>query len=163
MASSTIVGTYLINVTGTSGTLSHTVTVTLTVSQCPQVGAPFFTQGTWNHRFSLSKYNGVQTFRFGFKSNSTTTIYAAVVITGVDGSGVPGFTLTSQVYTLTPNKNISNQALTQTFDISQEGDTFVFTMVIHWGTTATTDASQLPFTSTLTNGAPTSGSFTVLA
>jgi len=127
------------------------------------VQAPFFTQLTWNHRFSLSKYNGVQTFKYGFKSNSTTTIYAAVVITGVDGVGVNGFTLTSQVFTLQPNRNISNQNLSQSFDSSQLGDTFQFTVVIHWGTTATNDPSQLPFTSTLTNGAPTSGSFTVLS
>jgi len=52
--------------------------------------------------------------------------------------------------------------LTQTFDSSQIGDTFTFTAVIHWGTTPTNDPSQLPFTSTLSNGAPTSGSFTVL-
>jgi len=136
--------------------------VTVTPPGTP-VQAPFFTQLTWNHRFSLSRYNGVQTFKYGFKSNSTTTIYASVTITGVDGVGVNGFTLTSQVFTLTPNKNISNQILTQTFDSSQLGDTFTFTAVIHWGTTATTDPSQLPFTSTLTNGAPTSGSFTVLA
>jgi len=125
--------------------------------------SPFFTQLTWNHRFSLSKYNNVQTFKYGFKSNSTTTIYASVTITGVDGVGVNGFTLTSQVFTLTPNKNIANQILTQTFDSSQLGDTFTFTAVIHWGTTPTNDPSQLPFTSTLSNGAPTSGSFTVLA
>ena len=143
--------------------MSHSVTVTLTVSKCPQAGAPFFTQLTWNHRFSLAKYNNVQTFKYGFKSNSTTTIYASVTITGVDGVGVNGFTLTSQVFTLTPNKNIANQLLTQTFDSSQVGDTFTFTAVIHWGTTPTNDPSQLPFTSTLSNGAPTSGSFTVLA
>jgi len=152
-----------VNVTGTSGSLTHSATVTVTVTQTTAVQPPFFTQLTWNHRFSLSKYNDVQTFKYGFKSNSTTTIYASVTITGVDGIGVNGFTLTSQVFTLTPNKNISNQILTQTFDSSQIGDTFTFTAVIHWGTTPTSDPSQLPFTSTLSNGAPTSGSFTVLA
>jgi len=163
ISSSTALGSYTVTVTGTSGSLSRSATVALTVIQGTPAQSPFFTQLTWNHRFSLSKYNNVQTFKYGFKSNSTTTIYASVTITGVDGIGVNGFTLTSQVFTLTPNKNISNQMLTQMFDSSQIGDTFTFTAVIHWGTTPTNDPSQLPFTSTLSNGAPTSGSFTVLA
>jgi hypothetical protein len=163
VSSTTATGSYTVTVTGTSGSLSHSATVALSVTQATTVQPPFFTQLTWNHRFSLAKYNNVQTFKYGFKSNSTTTIYAAVTVVGVDGVGVNGFTLTSQVFTLTPNKNIANQNLSQTFDSSQIGDTFQFTVVIHWGTTATTDPSQLPFTSTLSNGAPTSGSFTVLA
>ena len=162
---STPTGTYLVNVTGTSGSLSHSVTVTVTVSPATAIQAPFFTQMTWNHRFSLSKYNNVQTWRMGVKSNSTAasgTLYFAITVTVTDGSGTTPFAVTTQVYSLAPHQNINQINLSATFSPSQIGETWNFIAVIHWGTTATTDPSQLPFISTLTNGAPTSGSFTVL-
>jgi hypothetical protein len=96
------------------------------------------------------------------KNNATTTIYFSVTLSAVDGTGAP-FTLTSQVFSAGHNKNVQGITLSETFDSSFIGDTYTFSVVIHWGTTATTDPSQLPFTSTLTNGAPTSGSFTILA
>ncbi len=155
-------GTYTVTVTGTSGSTTHTVTVTVIVTQVTTLPAPFFTQSTWEHRFSLSKYNDVQVWTFGVKSNSTGPIYFAVTISATDGSGAP-FTLTTPVMSVSHFHNIQGITLSQTFNQSELGDTYTFNMVIHWGTTATTEASQLPFTSTLTNGAPTSGSFTVLA
>jgi hypothetical protein len=157
-------GTYLVNVTGMSGGISHTVTVTVTVTTATTVPPPFFTQMTWNHRFSLSKYNDIQTWTFGVKSNSTGgKIYFAVSITVTDGSGSTPFTLVTQVFSLSPHKNLNGLTLSAAFSPSQIGETWNFIAVIHWGTQATTDPSQLPFVSTATNGAPTSGSFTVLA
>lgn len=155
-------GTYLVNVTGTSGSLTHTITITVTVTSAPSIPPPFFTQSTWNHRFSLSKYNDVQTWTFGVKSNSTSTIYVSVSLAIASSTGSPTV-LTSPVFALSHNKNVVGINLSQAFSPSQTGETFSFTLVIHWGTTATTDPSQLPFTSTLSNGAPTSGTFTVLA
>jgi hypothetical protein len=139
------------------------VTVSVTVSSVAPVPAPFFTQSTWEHRFSLSKYNNLQVWTFGVKSNATQTIYFSVTISGTDGSTGAPFTLTTPVMSVAHFHNVQGITLSQSFNTSELGDTFTFNMVIHWGTTATTDPSQLPFTSTLTNGAPTSGSFTVLA
>ena len=158
-------GTYLVNVTGTSGTLTHTVTITVTVTAASAVLPPVFTQATWDHRFSLSKYNDVQTWRFGVQNNSTsTTIYFSVTISGTDTSGTLGFTQSTAVFTEPAGKNLSQLSLSQPFSPSELGDTFSFTMVIHWGTTATNNSASLPFTSTLSlSGIPTSGSFTVLA
>lgn len=157
-------GTYLVNVTGTSGTLTHTVTIAVTVTAASAVLPPVFTQATWDHRFSLSKYNDVQTWRFGVQNNSTsTTIYFSVTITGTDTSGTLGFTQSTGVFTEQAGKNLSQLSLSQTFSASDLGDTFSFTMVIHWATTATTNPADMPFTSTLAeNGIPTSGSFTIL-
>ena len=161
----TVPGTYFLNVTGTSGSLTHSVLISVTItSATAKVPPPFLTQSTWDHRFSLSKYSNVQTFKFGVKSNSTdTTIYFSVTITGVDGNGASGFTLTSQVSTLAPNKNLAGLTMSQTFSPSQVGETFTFQVTLHWGTTATSEPSQLPYASVATNGALTSGSFTVLA
>lgn len=159
----TAAGTYSVNVTGTSGSLSHSVTIRVIVTSAASgVLPPVLSQSTWNHRFSLSKYNNVQAWRFGVQNNSTSTIYFSVTINGIDGSGVQGFTQTSQVYAESAGKNMANLSLSQTFSRSQIGETFNFQIIIHWGTTATTDPSKLPLTSVATNGAPTSGSFTIL-
>jgi len=161
----TATGIYIVSFTGTSAGLAHSVTISVNVtSATANVPPPFFTQSTWNHRFSLSKYNGIQTFKFGVKSNSTnTTIYLSVTITGVNNNGGSSFTLISGIIALAPNKNTSSLTLSQSFSPSQIGETFSFEMTIHWGTTPTSDTSTLAFTSTATNGAPTSGSFTVLS
>jgi hypothetical protein len=157
-------GTYLVNVTGMSGSLTHTVTIQVTVTIVTTVPPPFFTQMVWTHKLSLAKFNDVQTWTFSVKSNSTGgKIYFAVSITVTDGSGSTPFTLVTQVFSLAPHKNMQGLTLTATFSPSQIGETWNFIAVIHWGTTATTDPSQLPFMSTLTNGAPTSGSFTIQA
>jgi len=164
VSSPTTPGSYLVNVTGTSGNLSHTVTLHVTVTSAISVIPPVFTQSTWEHRFSLSKYNNIQNWRFGVQNNSTsTTIYFSVTITGIDRSGTNSFTLTTPVFSEAPQKNMVNLSLSRTFTSSQIGDTFSFAMVIHWGTEATTDPSKLAFTSTLSEqGALTRGSFTIL-
>jgi hypothetical protein len=67
------------------------------------------------------------------------------------------------VIALGPGVNVNHVFLTQTFSNSQIGETVTFNISIQWGLTATTDPNQLPFNSTSTiNGAPNSGSFTVL-
>jgi hypothetical protein len=166
---STPTGTnYNVTVTGTSGTLSHSVVVPVTVAPltagCPDntttaCADPSFSQMLWTHRLSLSKTGGVQTWRFGVQNPNNDTIYVNVQITVTDGTGVNGFTLNSGVITLSASKNLVNITVSQTIPAADLGDTFTWNAVIQWGTSPT----DLSNTSTLNNGVPTSGSFTVLA
>jgi hypothetical protein len=163
---STTPGTYLVNVTGTSAGLSHTVTVTVIVqsSQCTNCLPPELVQANFHHRLSLSRMGGVQTYKIGvLNPNSALTIYVNIQISGTDGAGVNGFTLNTGVITLSPSQTLTNLLLSVTLPASDLGDTFTWTLSIQWGTTAVTDPSQLPFsTFTDSGGIPTSGSFTVV-
>jgi len=154
-----IVGDYFVNVTGTSGSLHHSIIVPVHVT----TGAkePVFIQFNFKHRLSLSKSGGLQAFKFGINNpNNATTLFAQVEINGTDGSGVAGFTLTSAVFTLAPSQSVLNQVLSQQFGLQNLGEAWTVTMVIHWGTTPT----SLTQTSTSsTGGVPTSGSFTIVA
>jgi len=164
---SSVTGSYLVTVTGTSGSLSHTATVTDIVTkanQCSTCVPPSLTQLNFKHRLSLSKYSNTQTFKMGAVNNNNVTIYVNFQIVGTDGTGVNGFTLNSGVLTLAPGQNVVNLSLSVFIPSSDVGDTFNWTLSIQWGTTATTDPAQLPNNSfTDVNGIPTSGSFTVLS
>jgi hypothetical protein len=164
---STPLGTYLVNVTGTSAGLPHAVTVTVNVVQsvqCNNCLPPELVQANFHHRLSLSKTGGVQTYKIGvLNPNSALTIYVNVQVVATDGAGVAGFTLNTGVITLSPSQTITNQLLSITLPASDLGSTFTWTLSVQWGTTATTDPAQLPFnTFTDTGGIPTSGSFTVI-
>jgi hypothetical protein len=168
--------TYLVNVTGTSGGLTHTTPVTVVVipvtgPNCPDNTSgvclnPFFNQMSWKHRLSVSKTtpSGTQTWKFGISNPNNDTLFVQVVINGTDGTGVNGFTASSLILTVNPTNAVTpplnGQIITFTFPTTDQGDTFTFTAVIHWGTTPTSQ----PFTSTdSTPGVPTSGSFTIVA
>jgi hypothetical protein len=152
-------GTYLVNVTGTSGSLVHTVTVTVTVtSSVVTAKAPYFLV-LWSQRVSVSKKTGTGTeswLYIALNGNKGTTLYAAVRITVTQENGVSSFVLTSPVFTLKPY-SIALGTLSQTFTSANLGETFHFTAVILWGTTATTNPAALPYTGTYS----ISGSFTI--
>jgi hypothetical protein len=165
---SSIAGNYFANVTGTSTSpnLSHSAIVTFhfrTAAGCSFCVPPSLTQLNFKHRLSLSKSGGVQTFTLGALNPNNVTIYINFQITASDGSGVNGFIANSGVITLGPGQNSVNNQLIIPIPAADQGHTFSWTLSIQWGTTATTDPSQLPTNSfTDTNGIPTSGSFTVL-
>jgi hypothetical protein len=163
---STATGLYVFNVTGTSPGLSHSVSASFkvtTVSTCPSCAPPDVTQINWTHRLSLSKTGGTQTWKFGISNgpagSNTVTIYVNVRITVTDGS-FGTTTLNSGVLTLGPGKNLVNQQLSETFNSSEIGTTFSWSVSIQWGTSPTALTNN---TFTDTNNVPTSGSFTVLA
>jgi hypothetical protein len=113
----------------------------------------------FKHRLSLSRTGGVQTWKFGITNLNNDTLYVQVVITGADGTGVSGFTASSSILTVNPNTSLNSQFITFTLPATDQGDTFTFTAVIHWGTSPTSQ----PFTSTDSlGGVPTSGSFTIV-
>jgi hypothetical protein len=162
-ATSTVpTGSYQVTITGAGSSSSHQSTLSITVTPGTSTPPPVLTQATWNHRFSLSKYSNVQTWKLGASNPSIVTEYISIQILGIDNTGVSGFTLSTSVITLTPGQNIVHINLTKTFSSSQIGETFTFNISIQWGLTATTDPNALPFNSTVSNGQPTSGSFTVL-
>jgi hypothetical protein len=121
--------------------------VTVTVSSAVVTAkAPFFFV-FWSHRVSLSKETGTgaETWIYlAFNGNKNVTLYAAISITGTDGSGVTGFTVTSPVFTLKPY-GLALGFLSETFTSASIGETYHFTAVILWGTTATTNSAQLPY------------------
>jgi hypothetical protein len=156
----------LVNVTGTSGSITHSATITVNVvtqNTCPQCAPPDMTQMNWVHRLSLSKTGGTQTWKFGISNgpggSNTVTIYVNVRITVTDGSA-GGFTLNSGVLTLGPGKNLVNQQLSVTVPGSDLGVTFNWSVSVQWGTSPTALTNT---TFTDTNAVPTSGSFTVLS
>jgi len=153
-------GTYIVTLTGTSGTITHSTNVNVTVSGA-QVSAPAFGQSNWKQRLQLSKNNFQQQWRFGLQNTDpSTTVYAQVQINVVDGAGFVPFTLTSSVITLAPNQLLTNLILTKTFTNADIGRSFSFQMVILWGTSPTSLTQQ----STAAIGfVRTSGSFTILA
>jgi hypothetical protein len=153
-------GSYLVTVTGTSGTITHSATVTVTVTGV-QVSAPQFSQTNWKQRLQLSKTAGIQTWKFGVQNTDlSTTIFAQVQINVIDGLGSSPFTLTSQVLTLTPGQNMVGLTLTHDFS-GDLGKSFTFQMIIVWGTSPTALTNTQSNGGTL-NNIRTSGSFTVL-
>ena len=171
-------GTYTVVVTGTSTSpsLTHNTNVSVTVTPpggttCPDntnpthtCNNPGFSQMNWSHRLSLRKTGGVQTWKFGIFNPNNDTLFVQVVISGSDGSGVSGFTVSTVVLTVNPtnsqNPPLNNQVLSFAFPATDQGDTFTFTATIFWGTSPT----SLTNTSNSANpGIPTSGSFTIVA
>jgi hypothetical protein len=153
-------GVYLVTITGTSGTIVRSTTVTVTVSGVT-VSAPQFSQTTWKQRLQLSKTAGIQTWKFGvLNTDLSATIYAQVQINVIDGLGSSPFTLTSQVVTLVPGQNMVGMTLTHDFS-NDVGKSFTFQMVIVWGTSPTALTNTQSNGGTL-NNVRTSGSFTVL-
>ena len=151
-------GSYLVNVTGVSGNLSHSVGVSVVVV-LQQALPPSLSQMHWLHRLSLSRTGGVETWTVGvLNPNSNVTLYVNVQIIASDGSGTPGFTVNSGVIKLAPNTNLNNLPLSITVPASDLGHTLTWAAVIQYGTTSSLGAS-----STANEGVPTSGSFTVVS
>jgi hypothetical protein len=143
-------GAYTITVTGTSGTLTHSVTVNVNV--VAQV-APLFTAGKlhWTHHLSLAKSGGIQTFTAIVTNPATSNWYVQVHITGTFDTGAP-FTAQSPVTLVAAGTTVNivftaSASSALNFKVS-------FTGSLTYGTTA----SSLPFTSPVTK----SGAFAVV-
>jgi hypothetical protein len=119
---------------------------------------------SWRHRLSISKNGGVQQWKFGISNPNNDTLYVQVQISGSDGSGVSGFTVTSTVLVVAPtnsvNPPLNNQQLSFTFPAGDIGDTFTWSATIMWGASPT---SLTGTSSDSAPGIPTSGSFTITA
>ena len=162
-STTTATGPFAVNITGLSGGVSHSATISASVTTGTSTSPPVITQATWNHRFSLSKYSNVLSFKLGATNPSSVTEYVSLKVVATSNDGLSSFILNSPVIALGPGQNVNHITLSQTFSSSQIGQTFTFNISIQWGLTATTDPAQLPFNSTTAIGSPTTGTFTVLA
>lgn len=159
-------GTYTVQVSGTGLPIEHTQMLPMIVPVPPTAN-----QFRWIHKFSLSKNGNTQTFNAGVTNlDSSATIYAEVVVTGV-GSRGDTFSLTSGILTIAPGHASNNNPLTVTFNSTFIGETFTFQAeILYSGSPAIFSEPLRHFSagirtisiSTATT-ATTSGSFTVLA
>ncbi len=148
-------GSYLVNVTGSSGGLVHESTVTVTILR--QTVAPPLFFVTWQHRLSLSNNRAVETWSYlAFNLNENKTIYAAIIVTGTDSAGTTAFVDTTPIFMINSSQLVSG-SISQTFTNANLGQSYQFIIAIRWGTTATTNPKALPFIGLYT----ISGSFTI--
>ncbi len=158
--------TFIIIVTGTSGTLSHSVNLTVTVS--PSVA--FAGKLHWTNHLSLKKSGNAQSWTASVSNSLSTSAYVVIRIVG-QSTTVPSnmFDVTWGVICVDTNGNVNNAALaagpvsvssssTISFSFSQTiSNTFVnqsvaFTATVYWTTSSTYGATTSK-----------SGSFTVAA
>ncbi|TMI13991.1 PKD domain-containing protein [Candidatus Bathyarchaeota archaeon] len=145
-------GTYSITVTGTSGTTSHSVTITVIIPN----KTILITGMTWSDPLSVSGSNGAQTWLVTVQNFGSSTQYVQVVISGVANVGDHAFTAQSSVVAVAAGASMTITVSTPsgTFTSANVGQTFSFQTVAFFGTTSTTlnNVSQ-----------PDSGQFTVVA
>jgi len=159
-----VAGSYTVIVTGTSGTITHSVTITVTVNNCVTAAPPILTQSNWKQRLSLSKNNFMETWSFGIKNPppsmtpNPTTIFFMIEVDAVPVDGGSAFTVTTPIFSLAPNGVMNNIQLTQTFTNANIGQTYTFTIQVLWGTTSALGQNGFQNPS----GLRTSGSFTIL-
>jgi hypothetical protein len=95
-------------------------------------------------------------YYFAFNPNNSTTIYAAIQITGTSADGSSSFTVTTPVFTLgycsegghhlhCNGSPFAFGSVSYTFTGATAGQEYTFTAVILWGTTSTTNPAALPF------------------
>jgi len=145
-------GTYTITVTGTSGTTSHSTTITIIIpNKTVQI-----TGMTWSNPLSVSASNGAQTWLVTVQNYGSTTQYIQIVISGVASVGDHAFTAQSSVVAVAAGASMTITVTTpsSTFTSANVGQTFNFQTVAFFGATSTTlnNVSQ-----------PDSGQFTVVA
>jgi hypothetical protein len=140
---------FVIIVTGTSGTLSHSVSVAVTVS--PSVA---FTSGKlhWTNHLSLSKNSNAQSWTAIVSNSLSTSAYVVIRITG-QSTTVPAnkFDVTCGAACVDTNGNVNNAALaagpvsvpassstsfsfSQTISNSFVNQNIAFTATVYWTT-----------------------------
>ena len=148
---------FTITVTGTSGTILHSVNVTVTIT--PSVA---FTAGKlhWTHHLSLSKSGGAQSWT-AIVSNSLSTSANVVVRIRGQSTSVPAntFDVTCGVVCVDTNGNVNNAALAAgavsvpvsssfSFSFSQTissiflGQKISFTATVYWTTNSVYGATS---------------------
>lgn len=121
--STTLPGTYMVNVCGEIGTLINCQMVTLIV-----IAPPTVHQFVYSHKVSIGA-GGVQSFKLGVSNVDSHTVWAQVTVTGT-GSFGDTFTATTGVFKISPNANANNLALSVTLTAAEKGETFTFTSSI---------------------------------
>jgi len=145
IAGQTPTGTYQITVSGTSGAVSHTTTVTVVVLSNALFVTP--TGASASSSVSIAS-GGVQTWTVSLKNRSHTTQYAMVTISVTSTSGTRQFTVQSPIITVSGknNGNTFTVTATHTFASADIGLTFQWTAIVQFGTSPTNlDQVDAPF------------------
>jgi len=142
-------GTVTFNVTGTSGSLSHT-SVTLTINVSPQP-VPIFSAGKlhWTHHLSVSKTGSMQTYTAIVSNPQTNSVSVLVHITGTSQTNpsltfdiMCGVTCVDTGGAVTPVTVAAGASLSFSFSQSitsgSVGNKFSFTAVLLWGPVGST-------------------------
>src|SRR5207253_6234019 len=80
-ASSVAAGSYIITVTGNSGSITHSLTLNVTVASSSKLTLSVV-QVSWTHRLSLSKNGGSQTFTMTVKNTGKSPAYVQLLAAG---------------------------------------------------------------------------------
>lgn len=147
----------VVTVTGTSGTLSHSIGVSVTFTPSVSLTSD---ELHWLHELSLSKTSNTQSYMAIVANVLGTSVYAVVRITG-QSTTIPSnsFDMTCGVVCVSTNGNVNNAALSagpvkvpvttsfsfsfnQTIGGAFSGQKVAFTATIYWTTSATYGATN---------------------
>jgi len=132
VASSVSAGSYILTVTGSSGSISNTVTLNVTVAASAKTTL-VVTQVSWAHRLSLSKNSATQTFTLNVKNTGVSPAYVQLLATGNSTDLRSFFNVESGVTLLSPGASITI-TLSQPFNATGVGVKFNFTIQLFYGT-----------------------------
>jgi hypothetical protein len=121
--STTLPGTYFVNVCGLIGTLLNCQMVTLIV-----ITPPVVHQFVYSHSVSISG-GGVQSFKLGITNNGAQTIWVQDTVTATGSLGHT-FTATTIVAKVNPFANANNLVASIQLTKADVGETFTFTSSI---------------------------------
>jgi len=132
VAGSVSAGSYILTVTGSSGSISHTATINVTVAASAKTTF-VVTQVSWTHRLSLSKNGATQTFTLNVKNTGISPAYVQLLAAGNSTDLKSFFNVESGVALLSPGASVTI-TLSQLFNATGIGVKFDFTIQLFYGT-----------------------------
>jgi len=132
VAGSVSAGSYILTVTGSSGSISHTATINVTVAASAKTTF-VVTQVSWTHRLSLSKNGATQTFTLNVKNTGISPAYVQLLAAGNSTDLKSFFNVESGVALLSPGASVTI-TLSQLFNATGIGVKFNFTIQLFYGT-----------------------------
>ncbi len=132
VAGSVSAGSYILTVTGSSGSITHSATINVTVALSAKTTL-IVTQVSWTHRLSLSKNSPTQTFTLNVKNTGISPAYVQLLAAGNSTDLKSFFNVESGVTLLSPGASITI-TLSQPFSGTIIGLKFNFTIQLFYGT-----------------------------
>jgi len=132
VASSVSAGSYILTMTGSSGSITHSATLNVTVAASAKTTL-VVTQLSWTHRLSLSKNGATQTFTLNVKNTGVSPAYVQLLAAGNSTDLKSFFNVESGVTLLSPGASVTI-TLSQLFNATGIGVKFNFTIQLFYGT-----------------------------